>query len=188
MRQTFVNLVTLVRVPVIILLAVVVSPDDAGLAAVLLAAGIISHWSDGVLVRWFKLPESKPGEFWHDWDTGVLSLGLQHGAGLWLYRADELPLWAVPVYAMVVLAIQFGYVAPRQKKREPFKPIVLFGSFVVWAYLVFEFAAQADIETMRAVLFLFGLTAVSAGMHSNVWLRWKYEWDGEPDMAPPYRS
>lgn len=188
MRRIFVDLVTLLRVPVIILLAFVVGPDNADLAIQLLVLGILSQWIDGFLVRTFKLTESKPGEFWHEADTAWLSLGLQLGAAAWLCRADALPLWVVPVYVIIVLAIEFGYVQPRKAKQEPYVPVVLFGSFVVWACLIIQFGAEADIDPFRTVLFLFGMTVLSPLIHEQVWQRWRYEWTGEPSLAPPYRS
>lgn len=114
----------------------------------------------------------KPDGIWHLLDTVVLSLGLQLAAGVWLVRADVFEWGWLVLYAVVVGALQFGYVRPRINSERPFIPIVLIGSVLVWNALAILFAEQANVDVWLAA---FGLNAAIAGhwfLHHAQWKSW----------------
>lgn len=179
------NLITLVRIPVIIVLvlpAFSLGWDSPKLAFWAYGIGILSHGLDGALAERLK-SKTKPHGFWHKLDTEVLSLGLQLAAAAWLVHAGVLPWWIVPIYLVAALALQFAYIEPRKNAGRPFKPVVLWGSGLVWMILGVLLTYQAYQKTWyaivtAAVLFIYMLIYAN-GLHPQVWNRWFDEADGK---------
>lgn len=180
LKRFIVNCITLVRLPVIVLLAFVVSPDEPLVALGLYAGGLISHALDGTLAKLLGV-ESEHSGFWHEMDTAYLSLGLQLAAAVWLVRADVFPWWVIPIYLAVTFALEFGYVQPRKKIRMPFVPVVLYGSAVVWLALAVLISAQDNARTVvLAVVVVMMLAILHATWHGKIWDHWAKERHGYP--------
>jgi phosphatidylglycerophosphate synthase len=174
------NLITLVRVPVIVMLASV-SVDEPATALVLLGIGILSHAFDGIVAKWLAV-RTGPFGFWHEMDTVYLSLGLQLAAGVWLVRADVLPWWVIPIYLVVALLLEAGYVSPHKEERRPFVPVVLYGSGVVWMTLTVLIAEQEELGFVSAVaLLLFSI--LHEKLHPEVHEFWKEEAAGKRPLS-----
>lgn len=169
------NAITLVRVPVIVLLAIVVSPNSGGLALGLFVLGLVSHASDGVLAKWSGRATAKPGEFWHEADTAWLSLGLQLGAAIWLIRADVLSWQVLAIYLVAVGVLQVFYVDRRKSADKPFVPVVLLGSGPVWLFLAGMLAKQADADLTFVLTGIVALAILNLFFHEEVWNGWLIE-------------
>lgn len=165
LKRFIVNSITLVRIPVIVLLASA-STDEPLVALGLYAVGLVSHALDGTLATRLGVkrnPEEQ--EVWHTMDTMVLSLGLQLSAAIWLLRADVFPWWVIPIYLVVTFGLEFIYVQPRKAAERAFLPIVLFGSWVVWLALAVLISAQ---DSPAVVVISISSLVILAVLHS-VW-------------------
>ncbi|MEX2209815.1 MAG: hypothetical protein WD603_00135 [Patescibacteria group bacterium] len=179
------NIITLVRVPVIILLVLPVISSvsvSAEQAFWLYIAGLLSHGLDGALAeRILTIRESwgspKDRGIWHALDAVFLSLGLQIAAAFWLANAGVLPWWVISAYLAVVFVVEFGYIQPR--KNTGYVPLVLYGSGIVWLVLGGLLAYQAH-ETVASVvittiaLIVYGPLIHQNFLHLEVWIDW---WD-----------
>lgn len=173
------NLITLIRVPVIVLLALVVSEDTPLAALGLLGIGILSHAFDGVVAKWLDVKSGHSG-FWHEADTAWLSLGLQLAAAVWLVRADVFPWWVIPIYVVITFLLEFGYVQPRKSARKPFFPIVLWGSAFAWLGLAALIGAQSGIwAAVISLVILVLLALIHLEQHKAQWDYWLDESEGK---------
>ncbi|MDP3999895.1 MAG: hypothetical protein Q8Q11_00465 [bacterium] len=180
------NLITLVRVPVIALLAL---PALSGLPFIpevtitgeqafwLFAAGILSHGLDGMARTLFYLTDRRG--LWHELDTAVLSLGLQVGAALWLIDHGTLDWWILAAYLAVVMVLQAGYVDRRKAAKRPFIPIVLIGSAPVWLTLGVLLSIEAGTNPVGIAAFMTTFGLVHFLIQTHVWIRWNEERQGK---------
>lgn len=181
-KAGLVNGFTLVRVPVIILLAGVVSPDNPELATALFVLGLISHGFDGVLAKRLGIKVRGAGDFWHEVDTAYLSIGLQIATAVWLVRADIIAWWLIPAFVIPALVIEFGYIRPRKKAKQPFSPVIQTGSAVVWTVLTIALLSTMGAQLL--VLCLVPFVLLHIYFHTEVWDRWAEERLGEDQPFP----
>jgi hypothetical protein len=181
------DLITLVRVPVIVALAIVISPQDPDLALCLYALGLVSHATDGIVAKYMHLDPARDRGRWHDWDTAYLSLGLQLAAILWLCRADVLDLGLPALFEAVLLlggyfvivgAIELRYVEPRKKTGREFIPVILVGSAVVWITLAALIAHQGSLAPLTAVAGVLLIGVVHLLARGELWWSWYEECQG----------
>ncbi|MDP9211886.1 MAG: hypothetical protein M3N59_01265 [bacterium] len=188
------NLVTLLRVPVIILLvlpAFSLGSDSPKLAFWLYIVGLLSHGLDGALAkRLIPMPHDDRSwwGFWDVLDTVVLSLGLQLAAAIWIFNELGISwLTAVLLLALYVVAAaiaQFGYVDFYKQRSESFFPIVLYGSGVVWLVLGGMLAYQVYGTTWSVLitgvcLFIYGPLIHQNVLHPQAWNDWWAASDGK---------
>lgn len=181
------NLITLVRVPVIVLLVLPVFSlgwDDTWLALALYLAGCLSHGLDGTLAERLVSPY-EDRQFWHKLDTEWLSLPLQLAAIAYIFHHQGTEWWlaAIVIVAYVAITglIQVRYIDPRKNYGLPYYPVVLYGSAVVWLTLGGILAAQtpANDGLIAAVVgFMFAFGSLHSRLHPQVWHRWHEEHEG----------
>lgn len=184
MKRFIVNCITLVRVPVIYLLAFKIGTGDAVAALVAYGVGLFSHDFDGIVAKWLRV-EVGTDSIWHKLDTEVLSLGLQLAAAAWLVRLADFSWWSIGI-VLVYLAVTFGlqllYIEPRKNAGEPYVPWVLRGSGVIWMALAVLISAQAGVFwVVGAIIYVIALFAASVEFHPELHDRWEREergWEG----------
>lgn len=182
MKRFIVNCITLVRVPVIYLLAFKIGTDDAVAALVAYGVGLFSHDFDGIVAKWFRV-EVRTDSIWHKLDTEILSLGLQLAAAAWLVRLADFSWWSIGivlVYLAVTFGLQFLYIEPRKISGEPYIPLVLYGSGAIWMTLAILISVHAGaILTAGAIIYVLFLFVASFGFHPQLWDRWEREGRGQ---------